>query len=86
MRSHDELSPFLHGFGRADLSVRDVGWNKTQKALHKDLRAVVHVILLRRQLRQILLEIRNRRERFRKSARKVDVQDNQKTEKWWKNR
>ncbi len=35
--SHDEVSPFLHRPGGADLSVGDVGGDEAQQALQKDL-------------------------------------------------
>ena len=37
VRSHDEMSPFLHRPGGADFSVGDVGWDEAQEALQEDL-------------------------------------------------
>lgn len=54
--SHDEMSPFLHRPGGADLSVGDVGGNEAQQAFQKDLRTVVDVILLRGQFCQVILQ------------------------------
>lgn len=51
----DELSPLLCGLGGGDLSVGDVGGDEAQQALQKDLRTVVHVILLRGQFCQVVL-------------------------------
>lgn len=34
---HDEMSPFLHRPGGADLSVGDVGGDEAQQALQEDL-------------------------------------------------
>lgn len=53
--SHDEMRPLLHRPGAADLSVGDVGGDEAQQALQKDLRTVVHVILLRGQFCQVVL-------------------------------
>ena len=56
MGSHDEVGPFLHGPGGADLPVGDVGGDEAQATLQEDLRAVVHVVLLTGQLSQVILE------------------------------
>ena len=52
---HDEMSPFLHRPGGADLSVGDVGGDEAQQALQEDLWTVVDIILLRGQFCQVIL-------------------------------
>lgn len=53
--SHDEMSPFLHRLGSADLSVGDVGGDEAEQAVLEDFRAIIHIVLLRGQLCQVLL-------------------------------
>lgn len=55
MGSHNEVSPLLHGLGRADLPVGNVGGDEADKSLHQDLGSVVHIVLLGGQLGQVLL-------------------------------
>lgn len=55
MCSHDEVSPFLHRPGGADLSVRHVGGDEAEQTLQQDLGAVVDVVLLSGQLGQVVL-------------------------------
>ena len=47
----DQLRPLLRGLGRGDFSVGDVGGDEAEQAILEDLRAVVHIVLLRGQLR-----------------------------------
>lgn len=55
MGADDELSPLLCGFCRGDFPVGDVGRDEAEQAILEDLRAVIHKVLLRGQLRQIFL-------------------------------
>lgn len=55
MGADDELKPLLRGLGGGDFSVGDVGRDEAQQAVLEDLGAVIHVVLLRGQLRQVLL-------------------------------
>lgn len=86
MGCHNEVSPLLYGLGRADLSVGDVGGDEADKSLHQDLGSIVHIVLLRGQLGQILLlqeETREHGERQqgRRVRQSTDRQAGQNAEK-----
>lgn len=60
---HDKVGPFLHWLGRTDFPVWDVGRNEAEKTFNQDLRAVVHVVLLRGEFCQIILDDQQRKGR-----------------------
>lgn len=55
----DQLDPLLGSLSGGDFSVGDVGRDEAEQAVLEDLRAVVHIVLLRGQLGQVLL-LKNR--------------------------
>lgn len=50
MGADDELSPLLRRLSGGDLSVGDVGGDEAEQPLLQDLRAIIHIVLLRGQL------------------------------------
>lgn len=61
MGTDDELHPLLNGLRRADLPVRDVGWDEAQQPLQEDVGAIIYVVLLRGQFCEVLLLQQNTR-------------------------
>lgn len=55
MGADDELNPLLCSLSGGDFSVGDVGRDEAEQAILEDLGAIVHVVLLRGQLCQVLL-------------------------------
>lgn len=55
----DQLDPLLGSLSGGDFSVGDVGRDEAEQAVLEDLGAVVHIVLLRGQLGQVLL-LKNR--------------------------
>lgn len=51
----DELNPLLCSLSGGDFSVGDVRGDEAEQAVLEDLRAVIHIVLLRGQLCQVLL-------------------------------
>lgn len=66
MGADDKLKPLLCSLGRGDFSVGDVGGDEAQQAILEDVGAVIHVVLLRGQLCQVLL-LQDRRRAKRRS-------------------